>query len=174
MKLDSQLERLIFDRVPNDITARNKKGYYNYNDLNRIEIWCRYLEHWINENHYYLKIDTKIDWCRNDFPTVSELERIRNNIQVLKDENGVEELGFKTKEIARKFVKATSRLSVIYREDRTRYSMQFIADILKKLNEENKISKADLYKLKESEVIDIIEKSKYRKLHKNEQKHTSL
>lgn len=85
MKLDSQLERLIFDRVPNDITARNKKGYYNYNDLNRIEIWCRYLEHWINENHYYLKIDTKINWCRNDFPTVSQLERIRNNIQVLKD-----------------------------------------------------------------------------------------
>ena len=71
------------------------------------------------------------------------------------------ELGFKTKKIARKFVKVTSRLSIIYREDRTRYSMQFIADILKKLSNEHKISKEDLYNLKESEVIDIIESSKY-------------
>ena len=43
------------------------------------------------------------------------------------------ELGFKTKKIARNFVKVTSRLSVIYREDRTRYSMQLISDILKKI-----------------------------------------
>ena len=40
--------------------------------------------------------------------------------------------------------------------------MQFIADILKKLNEENKISKKDLYEMKESEVINIIESSKYK------------
>ena len=39
--------------------------------------------------------------------------------------------------------------------------MQFIADILKRLNEENKITKEGLYKLKESEVINIIESSKY-------------
>ena len=39
--------------------------------------------------------------------------------------------------------------------------MQLIADILKKLSDENKISKKDLYELKESEVIDIIESSKY-------------
>ena len=36
-----------------------------------------------------------------------------------------------------------------------------IADILKRLSNENKISKKDLYELKESEVIDIIESSKY-------------
>ena len=39
--------------------------------------------------------------------------------------------------------------------------MQLIADILKRLSDENKISKKDLYELKESEVIDIIESSKY-------------
>ena len=54
-----------------------------------------------------------------------------------KDENEENEieLGFKTKKIARNFVKVTSRLSIIYREDRTRYSMQLIADILKKLTD---------------------------------------
>ena len=49
--------------------------------------------------------------------------------------------GYSAKEIAEKFVDITSKLSIIYREDRTRYSMQLIADILKKLSNENKISK---------------------------------
>ena len=92
------------------------------------------------------------------------IKEIYNDIEIQKNEKKEVELGFKTKKIARNFIKVTSRLSVIYREDRTRYSMQFIADILKKLNEENKISKKDLYEMKESEVINIIESSKYKEI----------
>ena len=92
---------------------------------------------------------------------IENIKEIYNDIEIQKNEENEIELGFKTKKIARKFVKATSRLSIIYREDRTRYSMQLIADILKQLSDENKISKQDLYNLKESEVIDIIESSKY-------------
>lgn len=92
---------------------------------------------------------------------IESVKEIYNDIEIQKNEEKEMELGFKTKKIARKFVKVTSRLSIIYREDRTRYSMQFIADILKKLSNEHKISKQDLYNLKESEVIDIIESSKY-------------
>lgn len=94
----------------------------------------------------------------------SVIEEIYNDIEIQKNENNEIELGFKTKRIAREFVKVTSKLSIIYREDRTRYSMQFIADILKKLSEDNKISKKDLYELKESEIINIIKKSKYNKI----------
>ena len=92
---------------------------------------------------------------------IESIKEIYNDIEIQKNSETEMELGFKTKKIARKFVKVTSRLSIIYREDRTRYSMQFIADILKQLSNENKISKQDLYNLKESEVIDIIESSKY-------------
>ena len=92
---------------------------------------------------------------------IESIKEIYNDIEIQKNSENEMELGFKTKKIARKFVKVTSRLSIIYREDRTRYSMQFIADILKKLSNEHKISKEDLYNLKESEVIDIIESSKY-------------
>ena len=92
------------------------------------------------------------------------IKKIYDDIEVQSNEEKEIELGFKTKKIARNFVKVTSRLSVIYRDDRTRYSMQFIADILKRLSDENKITKADLYKLKESEVISIIESSKYNKV----------
>ena len=92
---------------------------------------------------------------------IESIKEIYNDIEIQKNEENELELAFKIKKIARKFVKVTSRLSIIYREDRTRYSMQFIADILKQLSNENKISKQDLYNLKESEVIDIIESSKY-------------
>lgn len=93
-----------------------------------------------------------------------EIKEIYNDIEIGINEENEKELGFKTKKIARNFVKITSKLSVIYREDRTRYSMQLLADILKRLNEDNTISIEDLYKLKESEVIDIIEKSRYREV----------
>ena len=92
------------------------------------------------------------------------IKEIYNDIEIQKNEEDELELGFKTKKIARDFVRITSKLSVIYREDRTRYSMQFLADILKRLSNENKISQKDLYTLKESEVINIIENSDYSKL----------
>ena len=92
---------------------------------------------------------------------LENIKEIYDDIEVQKNDENEVELGFKTKKVARNFVKVTSRLSVIYREDRTRYSMQLLADILKRLSNENKISKKDLYELKESDVISIIEKSKY-------------
>lgn len=94
--------------------------------------------------------------------SLEEIKEIYDDIEIQKNEDNIDELSFKTKKIARKFVKVTSRLSIIYREDRTRYSMQFLADIMKKLNEEEKITKEDLYKLKESEIIEIIKNSNYK------------
>ena len=93
--------------------------------------------------------------------TLEDIREIYNDIEVQTNENGIIELGFKTKKIARQFVKNTSRLSVAYRDDATRFYMQAIADILKKVSEDGLINKIDLYELKESEVIDIIKKSNY-------------
>ena len=95
---------------------------------------------------------------------IEDIKEFYNDIEIQHNEKNEIELGFKTKEIAERFVDITSKLSIIYREDRTRYSMQFIADILKKLSNENKISKKDLYMLKESDVIKIIENSKYKEI----------
>lgn len=92
---------------------------------------------------------------------LTEIREIYADIVVQSDENGMQELGFQTKKIARKFVKLTSQLSIFYREDRTRYSMQFLADILKKMSEAGRISVADLYQMKESEVIKMILASDY-------------
>ena len=94
-----------------------------------------------------------------------EIKEIYDDLEVQKNEEGIDEISFRTKKLARKFVKLTSRLSVIYREDRTRYSMQLLADIIKKLNEDNLLTLEDLYSLKESEVIEIIENHKYKDIY---------
>lgn len=91
---------------------------------------------------------------------INTIREIYNNINIQKNENRIDELGFKNEEIAMHFIKLTTKLSIKYREDKTRYSMQFIADILKELNKENLIKKEDLYSLKESDIIKIIENSK--------------
>ena len=93
-----------------------------------------------------------------DFETI---KRLYNDIKVGKDEKNIEELEFTSESSALEFVKVTSKMSIIYREYRTIYSMQLIADILKKLSEDNLITKSDLYNLKEQDVIDIIKKSSY-------------
>ena len=93
---------------------------------------------------------------------IDDIKRIYNDVFLDKDEEDTLELSFKSKATALEFVKITSKLSIIYRDDKTRYSMQLIADIIKKLNEDGLITKEDLYNMKESEIIEIIENSKYK------------
>lgn len=95
---------------------------------------------------------------------IDDIKKIYNDVILDKDEEGTLELSFKSKATALEFVKITSKLSIIYRDDKTRYSMQLIADIIKKLNEDRLITKEDLYNKKESEIIEIIENSKYKKI----------
>lgn len=96
---------------------------------------------------------------------LQEIEEIYNDIIIQSNENNVSELGFKTLDIAMRFVRAMSKLAIIYFEERTRYSMQFLADIVKKLNEKKLITIDDLYSKKESDIIRIIESSKYSKVY---------
>lgn len=95
---------------------------------------------------------------------IEKIKELYNDIIIGTDEKKKTELSFRTEKSACEFVKFTSKLSVIYREDRTRYSMQLLADIIKKLNEKNIIRIDDLYNMKETEIIDIIEKSEYKKI----------
>ncbi len=79
------LTDLIFDRTKLDIENETLKGFYNYNDLNRIEIWCDYLAGKLTEFGYPVSIVTKKDWSMRDFPTQAQMNRVRENIQALKN-----------------------------------------------------------------------------------------
>ena len=86
-----------------------------------------------------------------------DVKQIYDDIEVQQNEDGIEELGFKHKEIAEKFVHTMSKLSRLYRREKTVFSMQMLADMMKKMSEKNIINVNDLYKLSEKEVIEKIE-----------------
>lgn len=98
---------------------------------------------------------------------LEEIKEIYQKIEVQKNEKGIEELGFKDKEIADKFVHGMRQLSAEYIENRTKFSMQFLADIIKKMSERNLIKQEDLYHLSEKEIIKKIENCEWDNISEN-------
>ena len=98
---------------------------------------------------------------RKNLWNLDEIKEIYENIETQKNEDGIEELGFKDKEIAEKFVKNMSILSKSYMDNKTKLSMQLLADIIKKMYEQKIITKKDLYNLSEREIIEKIDNCKY-------------
>ncbi len=98
--------------------------------------------------------------CKNIW-NLEDVKEIYENIEIQKNEQGIEELGFKDIKIAEKFVKGMRRLSNSYIDNKTKFSMQFLADIMKIMSSQNLITKKDLYELSEKEVIEKIEKCDY-------------
>lgn len=79
------MENLIYDRSNSDLLNKTSKGHYNVSDLNRVEEWCEYLANLLTSYSYKVDIQVKKNWQRPDFPTGSEMERIRQNINRLKE-----------------------------------------------------------------------------------------
>lgn len=89
---------------------------------------------------------------------LNEVNEIYSNIRVFKKENGILEMGFTNIELANKFVEKMCKLSIYYMDDKRRFSMQFLADIMKIMSEHKLITINDLYNISEEEVIKKIEK----------------
>ena len=98
--------------------------------------------------------------CKNIW-NLEEVKEIYENIEIQKNEQGIEELGFKDIKIAEKFVRGMRKLSNAYIDNKTKFSMQFLADIMKIMSSQNLITKKDLYELSEKEVIEKIENCDY-------------
>lgn len=97
---------------------------------------------------------------------LKDIEEIYKNIEIQINEENIEELGFKDKEIAEKFVHTMSKLSSLYIRNKTKFSMQFLADIIKKMSDKNFITINDLYNFSEKEIISKIEKCEYHNIDK--------
>ena len=102
-----------------------------------------------------------------DMETVKE---IYSNIVVLENEDRLPEVGFISLELAEKFVHTMSKLSSAYIKPETKFSMQFLADIMRKMNEKGLITINDLYKYTEAEMIERIENCKEDKIAENFEK----
>lgn len=92
------------------------------------------------------------------FFRVWNLEKIRrmyNNIIVVKNEEGIDELAFKDKEVCEEYIHIISKLWPEWISDKDRTVLQFIADICKSMNNAGYLTIDDLYSLPESEIINM-------------------
>lgn len=64
------------------------------------------------------------------------IKKIYDNIEILINEEGIEELGFKSIEIAEKFVNCASKIWPKWIDNKDKLTMQFIADTVRKMNEQ--------------------------------------
>ena len=87
---------------------------------------------------------------------LDEIARFYNDISVLKNEDGIDELGFNTFEICKDFLHTILPIFATYDSDANRTVMQFYADIVKSLNVKGLISVDDLYKMSEADVNNLI------------------
>lgn len=92
-----------------------------------------------------------------DFWEDGEIKKIYSNLEILKNEFGEIELGFRNKEIANLFIEKIKLLWIDYVEDR--YIMEIVVNIVKILNQKNLLKLEDLYQLSEFDIIDIAKKS---------------
>ncbi|MEF2175605.1 MAG: hypothetical protein V3575_03970 [Candidatus Absconditabacteria bacterium] len=86
-----------------------------------------------------------------------EIEEIYNNIVILKNEIGEDEMGFENFELGEKLgLLSIENDSVYFSSYESTISMSFASQILKYLLENNLIKSLDLYYLNEKELIDLI------------------
>lgn len=100
----------------------------------------------------------------NELGNIEEIKRNYENIYVGVNEDKEIELCFDDRDIADKFVELTSKLSILYRDDKTRFSMELLSDILKWLVKNELITINDLYVLSEDEIVEIINKSRLKEV----------
>ncbi|MCI8518861.1 MAG: hypothetical protein HFJ51_01735 [Clostridia bacterium] len=93
--------------------------------------------------------------------SLDEIKEIYKDIEVQENEKGASEIGFKSLEKAEKFVHGMSELSAMYICSKTKFSMQFLADVVKKMSNRSLITIKDLYELSDKEVIKRIENCEY-------------
>ncbi|MCI8352978.1 MAG: hypothetical protein HFJ58_05240 [Clostridia bacterium] len=87
------------------------------------------------------------------------IKKIYDNIEVLTNEEGIHELGFKNIEIAEEFVKRASKIWPKWIDSKDKLTMQFIADTVRKMNEYSLLKIEDLYRYSEKEIIEKINNS---------------
>lgn len=83
-----------------------------------------------------------------------EIFKIYNNIKILKNEDGIDEIGFEDFKIAENFVDKIKVLWLGWINHKDRFLMQSIADILKLMVEANLLTEKDFYNYSEDEIIN--------------------
>lgn len=76
---------LITDRTQLDVANRTKKGYYNSDDLNRVDAAVAYIRDRLNGAGYLIKVSPYASWLTSDIPTKPEMEKYLRNVSTLRN-----------------------------------------------------------------------------------------
>ena len=87
---------------------------------------------------------------------LSQIKEIYDNIEVIENEKGICELGFKSIKIAESFINGASKLWPLWISAEDTIVMYFFADIIKKMHNSKYVTIHDLYQLSEKQIIDKI------------------
>ena len=87
---------------------------------------------------------------------LEEVSKYYNDIVIFKNEDGIDELGFKTPQICKEYLHTILPIFANYDSDNTRTVMQFFADIVKSMNFKGYLTIDDLYEFSEKDVINKI------------------
>ncbi len=88
--------------------------------------------------------------------TLEDVKRFSDDLTILKNENDIDEIGFKTASICKEFVKRSLPEFAIYHSDEFRAIGKFTADIIKSMDIKGYLTSDDLYIMSEREIIDWI------------------
>lgn len=86
---------------------------------------------------------------------LGEIKEVYDDLCVLKNESGCEEIGFQNKEQAIKFANMVSVYSKELQGNRDKYVMKYICEVVKRSFDKELISLEDLYNKKETEIVEI-------------------
>lgn len=99
--------------------------------------------------------------------SLESIKRIYNDLRVLKNEEGEDEIGFGNLSIAEEYLQRASIMWHLFSgNSENNMIMQFWTDILKKMVKEKYITEEDLYKYSEEEIVGKIRKCPNEKIRK--------
>lgn len=79
------LDGLIWDRTQSDLDNLSQKAYIDYEDLNRVEEAVSWVSYVLNAYGYRNTIHSKTDWSMSDFRADADMDRLRDNINAIRD-----------------------------------------------------------------------------------------
>ena len=99
--------------------------------------------------------------------SLEAIDRIYKDLNILKNEDGEDEIGFKNLKIAEEYIERATKLWHLFSgNNENGIIMQFWTDILSKMAKEKYITEEDLYKYSEQEIVEKIKNCPDKKISK--------
>lgn len=102
-------------------------------------------------------LHTLLVWGR--FWPLRDIKKVYKDIIILTNEDGVEEIGFKTLKVCEKFFEGSFKYSVLLQKNEDKLMMHLLSDIMKKAIDSGVFSFDTIYLVSEKRIIELIENS---------------